>query len=665
MMAAAAGMMLAACSEDNLQVANTPQQAVSDVAVGFDTYLSQSNKTRAGMTDVMTNAKLQKSQAEEGGFGVFAVQHNGSISAHATAGVGNWATAKAANRVTPNFMWNQGVFYAASAWSYTPLKYWPNETFNDSQETPAYSQETAGTTKDKVSFFAYAPYVNFNAGVGSNYPSSTAVIKYNGVNAYTTAGGSSSTTGSETPALTGIMAVTGNTFSTDAPKVYYKVNSNGATTDKDRKPEESVDLLWGVAPAGGLNYTAVNGEAVSIKEGMPLYDLQKPGENEKVKFLFQHALSRLSLTIVAAVDQIGAGGTLTDASGNVTKINVEEVKVKANKFNTEGWLDLNNEYKNRAKWEYTGSPEKYTNNSTNDWLFIMQDGTINGEIGTGSTVSNNKLLNETIWDNGGTAATQPEGVTVSEKNVMAAQVDPDKIENNGTSYEPVFKYGTSEWLKNANGNAEEAEASYTTADDAYYKKDGDSWVNVASGQTIKLKGSSTERYNKITIGSEVTAGNSLQNGTKYYTYNSTTKTYTWAVDGTGSNTYTSNVYPIEDGTTIESDMKYSAAVYYSGTQPRYWMVIPAYYDDSADPKVQSTNVTVQITYYVTTDDANLADGKSRVQNIIEKTVPVSFESGKSYNLKLILGLTSVKLAAEVSDWKLAGDTEVNLPQNVE
>ena len=240
-----------------------------------------------------------------------------------------------------------------------------------------------------------------------------------------------------------------------------------------------------------------------------------------------------------------------------------------------------------------------------------------------------------------------------------------KIENNGTSYEPVFKYGTSEWLKNANGNAEEAEASYTTADDAYYKKDGDSWVNVASGQTIKLKGSSTERYNKITIGSEVTAGNSLQNGTKYYTYNSTTKTYTWAVDGTGSNTYTSNVYPIEDGTTIESDMKYSAAVYYSGTQPRYWMVIPAYYDDSADPKVQSTNVTVQITYYVTTDDANLADGKSRVQNIIEKTVPVSFESGKSYNLKLILGLTSVKLAAEVSDWKLAGDTEVNLPQNVE
>jgi carbamoylphosphate synthase large subunit len=53
-----------------------------------------------------------------------------------------------------------------------------------------------------------------------------------------------------------------------------------------------------------------------------------------------------------------------------------------------------------------------------------------------------------------------------------------------------------------------------------------------------------------------------------------------------------------------------------------------------------------------------------VENIIEKTVPVKFESGKSYNLKLILGLTSVKVDAEVSNWEV-GTVESNLPQNLE
>lgn len=38
-------------------------------------------------------------------------------------------------------MWNQKVTYSNSAWSYTPVKYWPTKV------------------GDKVSFFAYAPYV--------------------------------------------------------------------------------------------------------------------------------------------------------------------------------------------------------------------------------------------------------------------------------------------------------------------------------------------------------------------------------------------------------------------------------------------------------------------------------------------------------------------------
>ena len=82
-----------------------------------------------------------------------------------------------------------------------------------------------------------------------------------------------------------------------------------------------------------------------------------------------------------------------------------------------------------------------------------------------------------------------------------------------------------------------------------------------------------------------------------------------------------------------------------------------------------TKLIVEITYYVQTLDTELAktgdvDG-SRVENKIKKAVTVDFQNGKAYNLKLILGLTSVKLDAEVADWQVAGDSEVNLPRNNE
>ncbi|MFR9578888.1 MAG: fimbrillin family protein [Rikenellaceae bacterium] len=52
---------------------------------------------------------------------------------------------------TPNFMYNQQVTYAASAWSYTPVKYWSNDT------------------ADKYSFFAYAPYSGYtDSGITTN-----------------------------------------------------------------------------------------------------------------------------------------------------------------------------------------------------------------------------------------------------------------------------------------------------------------------------------------------------------------------------------------------------------------------------------------------------------------------------------------------------------------
>lgn len=85
---------------------------------------------------------------------------------------------------------------------------------------------------------------------------------------------------------------------------------------------------------------------------------------------------------------------------------------------------------------------------------------------------------------------------------------------------------------------------------------------------------------------------------------------------------------------------------------------------------------VTIDYDVVTTDAALNGGKSTVNNVITKQItlntPSTFSPGvagfinnKAYNLKLILGLTSVKLDAEVADWEVDGSTPVDLPRNNE
>lgn len=86
------------------------------------------------------------------------------------------------------------------------------------------------------------------------------------------------------------------------------------------------------------------------------------------------------------------------------------------------------------------------------------------------------------------------------------------------------------------------------------------------------------------------------------------------------------------------------------------------------------NVTID--YDVVTTDTELSAGNSTVKNVITKKItlntPSTFSPGvagfmnnKAYNLKLILGLTSVKLEAEVADWEVDGSTNVNLPKNEE
>ncbi len=131
-------------------------------------------------------------------------------------------------------------------------------------------------------------------------------------------------------------------------------------------------------------------------------------------------------------------------------------------------------------------------------------------------------------------------------------------------------------------------------------------------------------------------------------------------------TYTATGQPVQVGdyvfyTGSKEDAPVSeAAPTYIGTyykaKPNYFMVIPP-----TDPA--NKTIKVKITYYVSTTDPNVAAGVVYTKNEVEKEITLpSFVNGKSYDLKLILGLTSVKLEAEVSDWTTT-NVQVDLPQN--
>jgi len=102
-------LLLAACGEtDDAEHRTTP--------IGFSTRVTETGTTRA---EEITTANLTS-------MGILA----------SFTGQTNFDGAN----VTPGFMYNQPVTKNGTTWTYTPLKYWPNNP------------------EDKVSFFAYAPY---------------------------------------------------------------------------------------------------------------------------------------------------------------------------------------------------------------------------------------------------------------------------------------------------------------------------------------------------------------------------------------------------------------------------------------------------------------------------------------------------------------------------
>ena len=282
----AALALMASCSSSNDDLnggATTPQE--SNVPLTFSSYLGRTATTRAGATGTITTDGADNTTSlQTEGFGLFATYTN---NATYTATTG------------PNFMYNTKV--SGADWTYSPLRYWPNESGKDGN-----GATSEGT--DRLTFFAYAPYVT---------PSDNA-------------------TGTITGATEGITALTGNAATTD-PKVTYVVAAT---------PEKSVDLLWGVVPTGTTTWSNVSGTDVKLTEGLPYLNLIKPNTTQKVNFNFRHALAKLGLKVVGAFDAV-TGGT-KDAA---TKITVASVTIEGKGFKKTAVLNLNNTTANEPLWE--------------------------------------------------------------------------------------------------------------------------------------------------------------------------------------------------------------------------------------------------------------------------------------------------------------------------
>lgn len=113
---ACAALTMTGCSNEEI---NAPQQSQGNNAIEFSTYLGRNAQGSRGTETSTTSIKTS-------GFGVLAYYTE---------------QADFAKTNKPNFMWNQKVTHNGTNWEYTPVKYWPTKV------------------GDKVSFFAYAPYV--------------------------------------------------------------------------------------------------------------------------------------------------------------------------------------------------------------------------------------------------------------------------------------------------------------------------------------------------------------------------------------------------------------------------------------------------------------------------------------------------------------------------
>ena len=354
--AALATLAFAACSEADLDTsplgateAETPEGAIT-----FSTNVGKSKLTRSGVTGSFNTLKLRGGD----GFGVFAyVTEKETYENY--RGYGNTPA------TYPNMMYNKQVTYNAEKdrWQYIGTQYWPNDIADadggdvDDQENDHSNDPATGSgIGGKVSFFAYAPYVDVTQVKEKSYQGAKP----------------GNTTG-------GIVALSGNRYN-GSPSP-YNFNSDpfltyiipDATYTDDEGNKGMVDLLWGTAGYGnGLNVVGQTNPGVLAKtygehDGDARFDtlrvnadLTKQTTKGTVNFAFKHALSKIGgsytgndgkgdddnpstltngLMVVLDIDKDGAelGGNLDDytvLTAGGTLESDPRVKSEWNRYNT-------------------------------------------------------------------------------------------------------------------------------------------------------------------------------------------------------------------------------------------------------------------------------------------------------------------------------------------
>ena len=331
------------------------------VAVDFSAYLNRGVTTKAGVTGELTTDVLKGAD----GFGVFAYYTADEPYSGASG---------------PSFMYNEKISWDGSKWGYSPIKYWPNE----------FGAAASSDEVDRITFFAYAPYV--------------AVTPSNGM-----------VTGDNT---SGIVALSRNSVGGD-PIVKYIVSLD---------PTKCVDLCWGVSKNGLTN--SVDGSNNHVAAGAPYIDVVKLKLGDKIDYDFRHALSAINVTIDAAVDATTVG---TDVDAN-TKIFIRSVSFEG--LATKGALNLNSTAANGPLWtDYSGSGTPLAE------VLTVYDGRRDGKEGVEGAVASNETplgLNPVLIQNKPySSAELKAGVTKDAVNLF----------NSTTTTAPVFVIPSSEPLK--------------------------------------------------------------------------------------------------------------------------------------------------------------------------------------------------------------------------
>ena len=287
-------LSLAGCADEDVNLPDAKQAAN---LVAFSTYLQQNRETRATLPDGETGP-TDTETLKQRGFGVFAIHTGAETFSHdGTTGGQPF-----------DFMWNQEVTWDSqladdyiTKWTYAPLKYWPNgnspadDQDDDTGSDPATGTGADGGSPDRVSFFAYAPWVAYSDLYDGDGTLKTVATDY------------------------GIVDMTGNGTASGTSCLTYRLNPS-------MKSSDCVDLLWA--------YSADRYKT----DGQPDGGGYTTGT---VQLKFIHALSRLRLLVQAVVDRAQPSDAWTEYDDDVheaTRVLIESVEIVSPHFNTEGQM---------------------------------------------------------------------------------------------------------------------------------------------------------------------------------------------------------------------------------------------------------------------------------------------------------------------------------------